>query len=329
MKNPPIAYVDIASLRPGSLYDKFAEGALAVIIDCAGRIKPIWSALLENEEERLPWQGTMRDMASNHYAGSALGGHVGDMFHYTPDRIAYIARKFELSKDGDSANLTPIPEGFRQGKDYFRYSESTINACWEMVEEIMRWLAPAGMHQTNFQAVVHRLKYEHEFNLTQRHFELTKSAIGKWAQLGFDIDRLREQARGPLGYNGISDICAILSLAGPLRRLFERINASLNRADSRRALPEGMRLIGKAHYDGRYFSAMCGARSSIHTQVYDGRQWHEVPMDCNHLLLIPGLQAEKAFRIKPTLHRILHLQAEPNAEIDLPFADVTLLLGCK
>jgi hypothetical protein len=328
--NALIVKVDAASLSAGSLATLFSSGVLAVLVNCPSTLRPIWDGLLENKAEQLPWASTMRDLARNHYAGSGLGEHVGDMFHYTPYRIAYIARKIELMEDPDTARLISIPEYFLQGNERFTSPQPVFEACWSMIQSIMKWITPLGHAPTSVQAVVHRLKYEPDIELTQRHYALTKSAIGRWAQLGYDIDMLREQARGPLDHNGVSDICAILSLVRPMRKMIERVNKAFSRNDARRMLPQGARLIGKPHYDGRYFSATCGARGHISTEVYDGRYWHELPVDCNHLVVIPGIQANKAFGLKPTLHRILH-HSEPSASScslgDPP--DITLLLGGK
>lgn len=331
MKNTAaIVKVDAASLSAGSLATLFSNGALAVLVDCPSTLHPIWDGLLENKDEQLPWAGTMRDLARNHYAGRDLGEHVGDMFHYTPYRIAYIARKLELLQDPDTAQLVSIPEFFLQGDGCFSSPQPVLEACWSMIQNVMNWLTPLGHAHTDFQAVVHRLKYEPDIDLIQRHYAMTKSAIGRWAQLGYDIDMLREQAHGPLDHNGVSDLCAVLSLARPMRKVFGRINNVFSRNDARRMLPEGASLIGKPHYDGRYFSATCGARGHISTEIYDGRHWHELPVDCNHLVVIPGLQAGKAFGLKPTLHRVLHRSesSAPSCSLSAP-PDITLLLGGK
>lgn len=326
----PVVMLDSASLSAGRLTDLFASGALAVVINYAVQLRLIWTGLLENKAEQLPWAGPIRDLARNHYAGANLGGHVGDMFHYTPYRIAYIARKFELTKDDASSHLASTPDCFYQGDEQFTSPAEVVQACWIVIEEIMKWLTPPGRTQANYQAVVHRLKYEADISLTKRHFSMTRSAIGRWAQLGYDIDMWREQAHGPLDHNGICDLFAILSLAPAMRRLLAPINKALANRDPRRALPDGAQLIGKPHYDGRYFSAMCGSRASISTEVYDGRYWHELPIDREHLVIIPGLQAKEAFNIKPTLHRVLHRPAYPPHTPDETFApDITLLLGSK
>ncbi|HEY9281459.1 MAG TPA: hypothetical protein VIP51_15415 [Eoetvoesiella sp.] len=328
--NAPIVQVDMSLLAPGSLADLFTTGALAVIVDCASTLHPIWSALIENKAEQLPWHGTMRDMARNHYAGADLGEHVGDMFHYTPYRIAYIARKFELMRDVSTSQLVTVPEYFFQGNERFSSPTPIFEACWTIVQNIMKWLTPPGSAASSFHAVVHRLKYEPDIQLTERHYALAKSAVGRWAQLGYEIDTLREQARGPLDHTGVSDMCAILSLVAPMRRLLDRVNTSFARSDARRALPEGARLIGKPHYDGRYFSATCGSRGHISTEIYDGKHWHELPVDRDHLVIVPGLQAKKAFGLSPTLHRIIHRSDYVECSGDQSHApDITLLFGSK
>ncbi len=326
----PIVKVDAAALGPGSLAELFSKGTLAVLVECPSTLQTLWNGLLENQAEQLPWRGTVRDLARNHYAGSDLGGHVGDMFHYTPYRIAYIARKFELMRDPATAQLTSIPKYFLQGNERYETPLPVLETCWAMIRDIMTWLKPLDRAEAGFQAVVHRLKYEPDLGLTDQHYAMTKSAIGRWAQVGFEIDKMREEARGPLDHNGISDICALLSLASPMRKVFERVNNALARNDSRRALPVGARLIGKPHYDGRFFSATCGERGCITTEIYDGRHWIELPVDCNHLVIVPGLQAQTVFGLKPTLHRILHRgELAPPADCVAEPPDITLLLGSK
>lgn len=325
----PMVEVALPDLAPGSLAELFSNGALAVVVECPSILRTLWHGLLENQAERLPWCSTMRDLARNHYAGGNLGEHLGDMFHYTPYRIAYIARKLELIQDPATSRIVSVPEHFLQGAERFETPLPLLETCWTMIRSIMEWLAPPDRPSANFLAVVHRLKYESDLKLTDQHYAMTKSAIGRWAQLGFDIDRMREEARGPLDHKGISDICALLSLSPPFGKMMERINRALARNDRRRALPQGARLIGKPHYDGRFFSATCGERSSISTEIYDGRHWIELPVDCCHLVVIPGLQAQASFGLKPTLHRILHRGESARAQSMDERPDITLLLGGK
>ena len=303
-----------------------ANGALAVIVDCSRVLRPIWAMLLENEAEKLPWQTTMRDMARNHHAGGDLGGHVGDMFHYTPNRIAYIARKFEITQLADSGELMTHPPFFVQDDEQYTYPREVVDTCWDLTSRIMLSLTPPGKSEASYRAAVHRLKYERDAECVQRYYALTRSAVGRWAQLGFQLDALREQTHGPLQHAGVSDIFAMLSLAGPLRRGLERINARLA-SNRRTAIPADTLLIGKAHYDGRYFSAMCGDRSNISTEIFDGRRWHELPMNRDHLIVVPGLDAQSAFGIRPTLHRILHRLTQTEDTDSHAAANVTLLLG--
>jgi len=325
-----IVYVEASALAPGSLYELFSRGAIAVVVNHAPDLGQLWTGLLENESERLPWNGTMRDMAGNHYAGKDLGGHVGDMFHYTPNRIAYIARKFELKCDASTRQVKTIPEQFMQDNQPFTSPPEIIGACWTLASTVMEWLTPPDHAHTPYQAVVHRLKYEADFDFVERYFALTRSAVGRWAQLGYWIDGMREEARGPLFHDGVSDIFAVLSLLRPMRRALTRLNGSFARRDMRNAIPQGTHLIGKAHYDGRYFSAMCGARGNICTEAFDGEKWVELPIDREHLVVIPGLDAQRAFGVRPTLHRILHRSGQPTAPSNnFSAPDITLLFGAK
>jgi hypothetical protein len=325
--NALIVTETLESLAEGSISRLFDQGALAVVVDCSQILGPLWSGLLENETERLPWQGTMRDMARNHHAGRDLGGHVGDMFHYTPHRISYIARKFEITRPPGSGELNVHPPFFIQNDEQFAYPPELIDTCWNLASRIMLALTPPGKSVSDYRTAVHRLKYECDTECVQRYYALTRSAVGRWAQLGFQVDTLREQAHGPLRHPGISDLFAMLSLAGPLRRSLARVNARFA-SSTRTAIPDGTLLIGKAHYDGRYFSAMSGDRSNISTEVFDGKRWHELPMSRDSLVVVPGLHAEAEFGIKPTLHRILHRVTETGGSArDATAANVTLLFG--
>lgn len=323
----PIVTATLESLTGGSMSRLFQDGALAIVVDCSQVLRPIWSTLLENEAEKLPWQSTMRDMARNHHAGRDLGGHVGDMFHYTPRRISYIARKFEITRPASSDELKVHPPFFIQGDEQFTYPPDLIDTCWDLSSRIMLALSPPGKPAPGYRAAVHRLKYERDADCVQRYYALTRSAVGRWAQLGFQMDSLREQANGPLRHPGISDLFAFMSLAGPLQRSLERINARFA-SSTRTAVPDDALLIGKAHYDGRYFSAMCGDRSNISTEIFDGKKWHELPMSRDSLIVVPGLDAQADFGIKPTLHRILHRLTESDSRAgDASPANVTLLFG--
>jgi len=326
--NAPIMTAKLESLTEGSMSRLFQDGALAVIVDCSQALRPIWTALLENEAEKLPWQSTMRDMARNHHAGRDLGGHVGDMFHYTPRRIAYIARKFEITRPASSSQLKVHPPFFIQEEEQFVYPPEVIDTCWDLSSRIMLALTPPGKSASDYRAAVHRLKYERNAECVQRYYALTRSAVGRWAQLGFNMDMLREEAHGPLRHPGVSDLFAALSMARPLRRGLERINARFA-SSTRTATPDGTLLIGKAHYDGRYFSAMCGDRNNISTEIFDGKRWHELPMSRDSLIVVPGLHAESEFGIKPTLHRILHCLTEDDSSAGDASAakNVTLLFG--
>lgn len=325
--NAPIVTATLDSLEEGSMSRLFQNGALAVVIDCSQVLRPIWDTLLENEAEKLPWEGTMRDMARNHHAGRDLGGHVGDMFHYTPHRISYIARKFEITRPASSGELEVHPPFFIQGDEQFVYPPEVIDTCWNLSSRIMLSLTPPGKPASEYRAAVHRLKYERDSECVQRYYALTRSAVGRWAQLGFQMDTQREQAHGPLRHPGISDLFAMLSLAGPMRRGLERINARFA-SSSRTSIPDGTILIGKAHYDGRYFSAMCSERSNISTEIFDGRRWYELPMSRDSLVVVPGLHAGTDFGIKPTLHRILHRLTETSGQSrDASSGNVTLLFG--
>src|SRR5690606_38425369 len=188
--NAPIVTATLESLTESSMSRLSQDGALAIVVDCSQVLRPIWTTLLENEAEKLPWQSTMRDMARNHHAGRDLGGHVGDMFHSTPRQIAYIARKFEITQPTSSNELQVHPPFFIQDDERFVYPPEVINTCWDLSSRMMLALTPLGKSAPDYRAAVHRLKYERDAECVQRYYALTRSAVGRWAQLGFHMDML-------------------------------------------------------------------------------------------------------------------------------------------
>src|SRR3546814_14817115 len=80
-------------------------------------------------------------------------------------------------------------------------------------------------------------------------------------------------ARGPFAAQGLADIFALLCLLPWPRRAVMKLNGLFHRADRKHAVDEGESIIGKPHYDGRYFSALSGERDTILTQLSDGRLW--------------------------------------------------------
>jgi hypothetical protein len=325
----PLVEIAVKDLRPGLLGATFSAGCHAVVVRCDGEFRQIWQNLMENPLEQLPWQGSLLDIARNHKGGSELGDQLGDMFHFIPGSLAYIARKFELQYDPTNNRIEATPRTFLQGNSSYSIADKAIELCWQFCERIMLSVVPTDRHAPPWKAVVHRLKYQGNKQDNQQLYALASHSVGKWAQLGCRLDARREETWGPLNRKGLADIFALISLAAPLRPLFDSFNAQFKRYDYQHTVPEGVSIIGKPHYDDRYFSALSGDRSNIATEILVGKNWVHLPIDMDCVVVLPGLLAEKKFGLRPMLHRVIQLDAvNGDGAIDNG-QDVTLLFGAK
>ena len=327
---------------PGLLARKFREGAALAVVECRPQMARAWQTLLLSSEERLPWDTRLVDIARNHHPGD-LVGQIGDMFYFSVNRLAYIARKFELRR-GRSGDVECVPEFFVQ-PDGRRFSidTETRRDCWEFADRIMASMIANPATAPPFEVVVHRIKYERMLSDIEKICSLSRNAVGKWAQLGCAVDEYREDARGPLARKGVCDLFALLSLLRPIRGALRHVNGKFEPSDIVNSTDERFTLIGKPHCDGRYFSALCGDRESIRTEAWMDGRWVELPIGLDHVVVLPGLLAEKHFGIRPVMHRILHSSAGVEPRLDAPTSrregptgrseepvnNVTLLFGAK
>lgn len=331
-----IVEVDSGDLGPGTLAAKFASGAKVAIVSGCHEIGRAWELLLNDPKEQLPWRAPLVDIARNHHSGGSLGSNVGDMYYFSKGRLAYIGRKFELERD-PGGEIRSIPESFRQGEGSYTLPAETRALCWEISDRIMQAMIPPGRSAPGYRVAVHRLKYETRHDDIERLTTLTENAVGRWAQFGARIDRNREAARGPLATKGVSDLFAMLSLVGPARRALAPVNRAFGRHDLKRQVSGHSVIIGKPHFDERYFSGLCGTRSSVRTEALVGDTWVRLPIGLDSLVVVPGLQAGKRFGIEPILHRILQDDDDGEASgshgsdgaDDEARPNITLLFGTK
>jgi hypothetical protein len=325
----PLVEIAIKDLRSGLLGEKFSAGCHAAIVRCDGEFRQIWQHLMENPLEQLPWQGSLLDIARNHRGGSKLSDHLGDMFHFIPGSLAYVARKFELQCDSANNRIEATPRTFLQGNSLYSIADKAIELCWHFCKRFMLSVVPPGYQVQPWKAVVHRLKYQGNKQDNQQLYALASHSVGNWAQLGCWLDTRREETWGPLNRKGLADIFALISLAAPLRPLLDSFNTQFKRYDYQHTVPKGVNIIGKPHYDNRYFSALSGDHSNIATEILVGKNWVHLPIDIDCFLVLPGLLAKKKFGLSPTLHRVVQIDAANDAGAICNGQDATLLFGAK
>lgn len=324
-----ILELGIEELRQGVLAGAFARGAVAGIIHCEGHIHRLWSQLLENRDERLPWESTLTDIARNHHGSDGIAHNLGDVYYFQPGYHCYIARKFEIVRARPNDQAKAWPSSFVQGDKHFALDPAALSDCCCLVDRIMSAMTPTGREPEKHKATVQRLKYQDDVASSHRLAKTVEDSLGRWGRFGFALDRYRGRAVGILSVKGISDLLAVLMLIPFVSRLAGGINAIVARFDRRRRVKAGEWIIEGPHYDGRYFTGLCGTRDTIRTEAWVHGSWLELPVGLDSIIIFPGKEARRRFKLRPTLHRVVHVR-DPDISVDPRDArtrNVTLLIG--
>ena len=303
-----IVELSLDGITPGRLGAAFLAGAAAVVVKDA-LIASLWRELVVDTPEVLPWEETLQEIASNHCGAADMTTSAGDLFYFQPGRHHNTARKLYVraAAGGSLALEPPWPEEDRRRVP----PPDSTRRCWDLAQRLMLGMAPES-EPPPVTVALQRIKYAQTYDGAAQCAALVENALGRWGRIGFAVDRRIAALRGLLDRPGVRDVAgAALALA--------RIPARKE---------EGRVTIEKAHTDGRYFTALCSACTSILTQIHDGRSWIDLPLTPDALAILPGRSARR-FGIAPTLHRVLQLGAAPAAQSCARSGNVTLLLGAK
>lgn len=329
-RTPPIVHMDMSHLSPGILGRHFRDGAVAAVIGGNGEVASLWQALIGHEAD-MPWKSALYDLCANLMPHDDLTRTLGDMYYFKPGRHSYIARKIEIRPEGRELKATP--DTFRGSHGTWRMSEQLRERCWHFSLSIMNALAPAdrdpGAPWGELKAVVQQIKYHDSVAGHEALYLMVRNSLGPWARIGYGLDRRREELCGPLGRRGIADTLALLSLLPPLRFTIDGLNRLAGHFDRRAMVPDGYHLLVKAHVDTRYFSALCGSRHNLRTEVFADGRWLPLPVNDTDIIVLPGSRARMAYGIRPTLHRVLQARDGGPAVLGKDSPNVTLLLGAK
>lgn len=326
-----IGEMALADLVPGALAARFAAGEAVVLVQCAELIAALWHGLLEDTAEQLPWQAPLIDIARNHYGSGDITVSLGDLFYFQPGQHGYIARKIALRRSGDGDALVAEPDSFVQGATRFATRDDVLDLCWTVGERLMTAVAPDGNAPGDYSIAVQRLKYQQTRQDFDQLGQLARNSLGRWGRAGFALDERRIEAAGPLRRKGVSDLYGLTVQVPILRGAARLANGLFSRRDVRGQIDADQRLIEGAHYDYRYFSALCGCRSGLVTQIFVQKAWHDLPIGMDTLVVMPGSIAASRFGLPQILHRVVHVEkdgadAEPDAG-DPRTGNVTLLIG--
>lgn len=220
------------------------------------------------------------------------------------------------------------PPSFVQGRRHYAPGPALLDQCWSIGRRLMMALAPDGTPPGDMQIVVQRLKYQESAEDFDRLGALARNSLGRWGRAGCGLDERRWQAAGVLSLRGLSDLYGMLADAPGVGRLLRRLNRLLLHGDRRRDIAPDQTLIEGAHFDHRYFSALCGERSQMLTQVFADGGWIDLPIDRATLAVFPGSMATQAYGVRHVLHRVLHVEKPGQVGGRNPRTDnVTLLIG--
>jgi hypothetical protein len=323
-----ITHIPASAVGPGVLGNCFREGAAAVVIEGDPAVGSLWRKLMA-EPQSMPWASTLYDLSANLLPHDDLTKALGDLYYFKPGRHSYIARKLEISME--DARLAVRPDHFRVLGEDVAMSVPLIRDCWTFASGIMAALGPTRDGRelpASYRVAVQRLKYHESHAGHEALFRMVRNSLGPWGRLGYILDRNREEMRGPLARRGISDAFALLSLIPFFRSCLARLHA-VSTESSGAGIPDGSHVIVKAHTDTRYFSALCGTRHNLKTEIWTNGRWFPLPIDCENVAILPGSGALTAYGIKPTVHRVLQEDAAPEDHVDPLLRNVTLLLGAK
>lgn len=327
-----IVRLQACEIVPDRLGREFRNGAAAVVIEGKPEVRSLWNALMR-DPDRLPWSTSLEELSANLQAHDDLTQSLGDMFYFKPFRFSCIARKIEISCPADS-DLEVSPSRFQYRGQDDQPASDVMAACWRFSRDILMAMGPCASSAANpavgFRAVVQQLKYQHSEAAHQALYRMMRNALGPWARIGYDLDQRREQIPAPFSRRGVCDMFALLSLipvvGSPLIRALIKV---LSPWDKHTVLPAQHDLVVHPHFDSRYFSALCGTRENIVTQIFAGGRWLTLPISTDTVVILPGLRAQSAFGIKPTLHRVLQSRRTFVSDGDRRMHNVTLLFGAK
>ncbi len=317
--------IGCGELQQGVLAAAFARGAVAAVLHSDGRLRRLWKGLLEDPAERLPWEAPLIDIARNHHGNSDITASLGDVYYFQPGRHGYIARKLEIDRSSGENQMEVRPALFRQGESRFAPSSDVMAECCQAADRIVVGMTPVGEAVRSYKIAVQRLKYQRDAAELGRLTALTSNSLGRWGRVGFTIDRHREELAGPLSRKGPADLMGMLMMMPVMRNVAGAANTLAGRFDGRRKVDPGDRVIEGPHCDSRLFTALCGLRENIRTEVYDGKRWEELPVGLESIAVFPGNLAQREYGLRPTVHRVL--QSSGVAEGDARTTNVTLLLG--
>jgi hypothetical protein len=245
------------------------------------------------------------------------------MLRFVPGGLAHIARKAIIFPN--EQEMLTIPNHFWIENKSYAFHGDILRKTWDLMSDILRSILPKSSVYPSYAVSIEQLKYLNNTSDLDPLYALLADSGGAWMRLGHKLDAYKATAVGPFDLKAIRDLYAWCCLVPGVGSLLPRLNSLLKKF-SRKSVPETTRLIGIPHVDAlKVVTALASDRNVIKTEIYDGRQWAELPLSHDSLAIFPSKQASKQLGIAPTWHRVL--QIEWNNEPVNFSHNVTLSLG--
>lgn len=309
-----IVKINKFDLVPGGLFKLFDNGAIAVVLENDDRVPFLWKNLFGSKNgtgpdsgEILPWEGNLMDIAKNYQSRGGPGDDIGDVMFFIKDRLAYIARKFDLFEKPDPKKLETDPRNFINEGQPFTIPEDILRTIWDVGAEVFKSALPKETIPFPYAMSVERLKYNDSPADFDKLVMLLNNSSDRWAQFGRKMDHNIINAAGPFQYSYIKVLYGILCEIPAAKKIFRKLNEIFRPKNVMTCINENADMIGRPHTDGRLITCLSSVRSSIKTEIFDGNKWIDLPLTGDSLAIFPGRGLE-SYGIHPTWHRILHLK---------------------
>lgn len=321
----PIVELGSDDLKPGVIWNSFQDGAKAIHLVRDSRVEFFWNELVTNQMESTHgpfWENGIRSFARNHGEGQK---NVGDMLRFVPGTIGHIARKVIVYPELGGSRLLTIPNHFWREDEKEVFPQEILKMVWDFATEVFESSMPDDFEYPPCAVAIEFLKYPNSLSELDRIFDLLDDSSFGWTLAGKKMDMFQRMAAGPFNLKLIRQLFALGSLIPRLSRVLHKINNSFIDTQ-RQGLAEGLNILGEPHLDSsRALTMLASDRDMISTDIFDGTQWHELPMDTNSLFIFPGTFLSEELGLEPTLHRY-SIKTQEN-QSTTPKTNLSLLFG--
>jgi hypothetical protein len=232
-------------------------------------------------------------------------------------KSGHSARKTIIFQDPSQQVLQAVPETFWHDDRRMPLPQELLRTAWELTSSILSSVLPDGSEHPSYGVAIERLYYPGSAADLDKIYTLLADTGGKWTQIGQRVDAYKAMAVGLFDTKVIRDLFALSSLIPGVRPLLHRVNMFLKNFSWKDVSGE-IRIVGSPHIDDeRVFTALASDRDTLITEVYDGRQWLELPLSPDTLAIFPSKKGSR-FGMTPTFHRILMKEQHHNSALSKP-----------